>query len=788
MEELRDLNILAQEVVQNFNEKFDASDCKIPQVFKNKVKRLKSFSIVYNEYSVVVKGDGVRSKDSYVPNQCFFMASFFIEYSYELSKYKQKVMSLITKAGISTNEMTDFFTHERDNGKDNVSQGKDRFVHILDTVGYTGVDREFLIKFVTDYSWWSGNKTIDRFDFFNSPVLSIMGLTASSNSAIGLIVDYLTQNPDDSKLLLEHFENIKQGNVGTNEYQIIYFGAPGTGKSHKIKKQTEGKQVIRTTFHPDSDYSTFVGAYKPKTIEVPMRDVTGKIIIENKKPVTETHIVYEFVMQAFMKAYLLAWKKYSEGNVNSSTTMSYSFDIPGTGYYSICSVESTCIVLTRIFDFSKKAVSDEWPNLWKNGTFVVPKGPQSGKSVQHAIAIWIYNHIDSCSIDSFEIGWEKLMKSMETLGTVDVKKTQTYILSKIEGKDDLFKVTVQKTQKSKDNLQKIYLGKKSSYKLDNKLVSILKDYNSNDFELAWNKLQDEVKRGNINDIEAPDGEREPQFLVIEEINRGNCAQIFGDLFQLLDRSEIGFSTYPIEADSDLQKAISDAFKKDDAYKIDFLDIDDAMDDYTSNYGSKLSDDVREGRVLLLPPNLYIWATMNTSDQSLFPIDSAFKRRWDWVYIPIGYKNEGWTIEIGDKKYKWVDFQKRINEKIYDVDNSEDKQLGDYFVNADQTGNKISSDTLLNKILFYIWNDVCKDDPDQIFRWIDDKDNNQEKSIKFSDFFCDESERDRKLQGFMSFLGVKDVNTIVSGQDVSSTEDNTPTEDDIPTANDDDVNT
>ena len=115
-------------------------------------------------------------------------------------------------------------------------------------------------------------------------------------------------------------------------------------------------------------------------------------------------------------------------------------------------------------------------------------------------------------------------------------------------------------------------------------------------------------------------------------------------------------------------------------------------------------------------------------------------------MPIGYKNTNWTIEIGDKKYEWVKFQRIINDKIYGVDNSEDKQLGDYFVNADRTNNKISADTLLNKMLFYIWNDVCKDDPDQIFRWVDEK--GKEESIAFSGFFGEN--REKKLQGFMAF--------------------------------------
>ena len=358
--------------------------------------------------------------------------------------------------------------------------------------------------------------------------------------------------------------------------QQIFYGAPGTGKSNTIKREVDEKKLpcIRTTFHPDSDYSTFVGAYKPtmETAEsrvIPVVVNNGISLDQNQGTYTESKITYKFVKQAFMKAYLGAWKKYAE----------------------------------------------------RDGDEAVP-----------------------------------------------------------------------------------------------------------------------------------------QFLVIEEINRGNCAQIFGDLFQLLDRGGNGFSEYPIEADTDLQKEIERAFKEEkdgndeNPYKlVKDIEIEGVVDGYTSNYGATLSEDVQHGRVLLLPKNLYIWATMNTSDQSLFPIDSAFKRRWDWEYMPIGYKNDTWTIKIGTKEYNWVDFQRKINEKIYDVDNSEDKQLGDYFVNADRTGNEISSDTLLNKILFYLWNDVCKDDPDIIFKWVDDKDDNKENSIKFSDFFREEKER--KLQGFMAFLGI-----------------------------------
>ena len=335
--------------------------------------------------------------------------------------------------------------------------------------------------------------------------------------------------------------------------QVIYYGAPGTGKSHTVKKYTEGESVVRTTFHPDSDYSTFVGCYKPTTKEVEMRDVTGKVIIEHGQPVTENRIIYQFVDQSFLQAYIKAWKLYAEA----------------------------------------------------------------------------------------EDG-------------VDPKK---------------------------------------------------------------------------------------QFLIIEEINRGNCAQIFGDLFQLLDRNDSGFSEYFIHADKDMQKHISNAFK-------DCLIKESHKDTINSLYPK--DDDVvakvLSGEILLLPNNLYIWATMNTSDQSLFPIDSAFKRRWDWEYEPIKYKNTDWIINIQNNSYSWESFQREINKRVFAANNSEDKMLGDYFVNP--ADGIITEKMLLNKILFYLWNDVCKDGEGDIFK------TSATDEISFSELHGNGGTD--KLIAMMAYLGIPEL--------------------------------
>lgn len=201
--------------------------------------------------------------------------------------------------------------------------------------------------------------------------------------------------------------------------------------------------------------------------------------------------------------------------------------------------------------------------------------------------------------------------------------------------------------------------------------------------------------------------KEEVYLVIEEINRGNCAQIFGDLFQLLDRKN-GESEYPINADTALADYLQGAL------------ADSNRDD--------IPVEVKNGMKLKLPSNLYIWATMNTSDQSLFPIDSAFKRRWDWTYIPIKQHDEGYRIKIDTVTYDWWGFLEKINQVIGDTTSSEDKKLGYFFVKAEDK--EIGADKFVSKVLFYLWNDVFKnygfDNP--IFS------RGENKKFAFSDFF------------------------------------------------------
>lgn len=170
--------------------------------------------------------------------------------------------------------------------------------------------------------------------------------------------------------------------------------------------------------------------------------------------------------------------------------------------------------------------------------------------------------------------------------------------------------------------------------------------------------------------------------------------------------------------------------------------------------------IMKGERLVLPSNLYIWATMNTSDQSLFPIDSAFKRRWDWKYVPIreGRDKEtnaklNWYINTGDKQYNWWSFISKVNKLIGSLTNSEDKKLGYFFCKAKD--GEIDADLFVSKVIFYLWNDVFKD------YGFDDKDFQDEegKILSFDRFYEDKNGKTNVditiVEQFLENLGVEE---------------------------------
>lgn len=165
------------------------------------------------------------------------------------------------------------------------------------------------------------------------------------------------------------------------------------------------------------------------------------------------------------------------------------------------------------------------------------------------------------------------------------------------------------------------------------------------------------------------------FLIVEEINRTNCNTVFGDFFQLLDRDEKGNSCYNITAMPELSE-------------------------FLQNHSE--SPDIK------FPSNLYIWGTMNSADQGVFPLDSAFRRRWEFIYM--GYKTkcrypaDDAKIKYGGYQYSWEKFRGKINEKLTSLQVHEDKLIGPYFLTLEEM---VNPDKVMNKLFLYLWEDVLR---------------------------------------------------------------------------------
>ena len=185
----------------------------------------------------------------------------------------------------------------------------------------------------------------------------------------------------------------------------------------------------------------------------------------------------------------------------------------------------------------------------------------------------------------------------------------------------------------------------------------------------------------------------PHYLIIEEINRGNAAAIFGDLFQLLDRDSEGWSSYEIE-NLDINSFIR---SKDSTYS-------DAKIESSVNVGGYTWT---ENTGIRLPPNLSLLATMNTSDQNVFTLDNAFQRRWDMELVPNSCSDSTQMqakISVKEKTITWESFQSKINEVIAEKGNEsgfssmEDKRLGCWFIKNNEKG--IDPEKFANKVLKY----------------------------------------------------------------------------------------
>lgn len=243
------------------------------------------------------------------------------------------------------------------------------------------------------------------------------------------------------------------------------------------------------------------------------------------------------------------------------------------------------------------------------------------------------------------------------------------------------------------------------------------------------------------------------LLIVEEINRANPAAAFGDIFQLLDRDDDGRSEYEIAAPQEMRR---------------YLEV--RIPEYNSNATAEsplryISEEIRldaETVRLSLPPNMYIWATMNSADQGVFPMDTAFKRRWDFRYMGINdgsTKLDGITVPVGEpaRMVSWDALRRGINKVLLDAGVNEDKLLGPFFISPSRLRDTAHfTQTFMDKVLLYLFEDAAKTKKSKVF--------SIEGNPTYSDI-CD----DFKARGELAFKGMKELASIDDGNDVEPEE-------------------
>ena len=250
---LEDLNKFRKQAIDSFNRNYDPEDRCLPMEFKRLCTKFNiNDTIEYKEYSMIIHG--ASSLNIYVPNQWVYIAAFFADYYLLLVKYKETIKSILNG----------YLDDRVKNCKDSEANA----TRLLAT--YNGPDKDYLIKFLYDYNWWGGAKTIDRADFYVSPILSAANLVNVSQSYVADLAKNLAENPQALQLLKKDIAKISIQNTTNfkSASNTILYGPPGTGKTYEMQKifagYPEGNRSV-ITFHQSYSYEEFIIGLKAKT-------------------------------------------------------------------------------------------------------------------------------------------------------------------------------------------------------------------------------------------------------------------------------------------------------------------------------------------------------------------------------------------------------------------------------------------------------------------------------------------------------------------------------------------
>lgn len=557
----------------------------------------------YENYSILTSK---KDLDIYIPNQWFYLGYIGAPLVKELLAYKKTL----------TNNLPSVI-HDREDFPNFVTDAK---AGRLDPAIWKGIsdnleasDIPLLKQFLTDYKSWYGAKTIDRQDFYVSPVLSLLKLVATSSGYVSSIAYFIAEDSILSSLQPKDMFIVQE--------EKIY---------HSLNYEEEFKEWLismypekqSTYFKWISTLNRFINAANSElSFEKTLDLWANPINFVNKYKVTDLKQIAEKMK-------------------------------PNTAYIS----NSGGSELLSIY---KKVI--EWTNSLNNNTYNTEKSdyphqlifsgaPGTGKSFKlNEMAEKYFNH-----------------NGQSTFERITFHPNINY-----------------------GNFVGVY----KPFPSDNKETPIVYEYIPG---ILLKQLEKAYKNPEIN-----------YLVLIEEINRANVAAVFGDTFQLLDRNEKGNSSYPIALSEDLIH-----------YFINKSDIPKDIKENLFNNG------------LYFPNNLYIWSSMNGADQGVMPIDTAFKRRWDFVKFDPNelshiedsvikkteedILNNSFIKLSNQQKISWNLLRKNINNLLLNLNIPEDKLIGPYFIARKHMESGNVTDQFETKVLMYLFEDVVKSNPKRLF--------------------------------------------------------------------------
>lgn len=626
-----DLNKLGEEIklkINVYNFKESKLSLEFKEEFKSFLDMNSSDKIDFENYtSIVTTSKGLKI---IFPNQWFFIASFFKDFLNVLELYK----SFLNKLNFTVDQIK----QARDQGIDSTLKS------IIKKKLSKEINIDSFEKFLTNYDWWFGSKTLDRNDYYVSAVLNLSNVVNNSHSYIAELAYYLIKEQKLGELLEKDYDLITKSKIykintliEENKLRLILFkafqfilnkyGERNVIKDFKIKKvKIEEREYIGITLPKYFGFEVLVGMFSEnQTLDNLKSSGTLRFIDENIS-INNNSNSY-FTSQ---------WNEISDRGLSLNNFNNLLNDVSG-GKLEIIKEEGFFKLIEKYNNILQLKSTEQ---------IIYYGAPGTGKSFK---------------VDSFikELNfkyYERLTfhPEFDHASFVGSYKPKT---ENVNGVDEI------------------------KYKFVPQVFT-------NIYVRAWEDLKNQY------------------YLVIEEINRGNCAEIFGDIFQLLDRN----SNYTVSPSDELKEHLTNKLGKE-------------------------HEGIANG--LKLPKNLSILATMNTSDQSLFPMDSAFKRRWNWEYIPICYdertdddkENQAYKYIVRlDKNttFEWIKFIEAVNNNKIKTNNNlgMDKCIGNYFIKTETT--EITLKEFVNKAIFYLWNDVFKDE--------DSSESIFEKGVSYEDFF------------------------------------------------------